>query len=105
VFHGSTGVPAELSLERLLNDADRVRTFKLELAFQAPRGKCLLLVHAVIACISLAEQVLLTDTDLNDPRLVHARDADVLEYPVIKLALPGVLNDNLVPSIEQRPEG
>jgi hypothetical protein len=55
--------------------------------------------------LTLAEQVLLADADLNDPRLVHARDADVLEYPVINLALPGRLNDNLVPSIEQRPEG
>ena len=56
-------------------------------------------------CVSLTEQVLLADADLNDPRLVYARDADVLEYPVIKLALPGVLNDNLVSSIEQRLEG
>src|SRR3712207_7705404 len=54
---------------------------------------------------SLAEQVLLADADLNDPRFVHACHADVLEYAVIKLTLPGVLNDNLVPSIEQRPEG
>jgi len=56
-------------------------------------------------CVSLADQVLLADADLNNSRLVHARDADVLEYPVIKLALPGVLNDNLVSSIEQRLEG
>ena len=62
-------------------------------------------VHAVLLCVSLAEQVLLADADLNDPRLVHARDADVLEYAVIKLALTGLLNDNLVPSIEQRPKG
>ena len=62
-------------------------------------------VHAVLLCVSLAEQVLLADADLNDPRLVHARDADVLEYAVINLAPPGLLNDNLVPSIEQRPKG
>ncbi len=64
-----------------------------------------LLVYAVFLCVSLAEQVLLADADLNDPRLVHARDADVLEYAVINLALLGILNDNLVPSIEQRPKG
>jgi hypothetical protein len=63
------------------------------------------LVHAVSLRVSLAEQVLLADADLNDPRLVHARDADVLEYAVINLAPPGLLNDNLVPSIEQRPKG
>ena len=62
-------------------------------------------VHAVFLCVSLAEQVLLADADLNDPRLVHARDADVLEYAVINLAPPGLLNDNLVPSVEQRPKG
>ena len=62
-------------------------------------------VHAVLLCVSLAEQVLLADADLNDPRLVHARDADVLEDTVIDLAPPGLLNDNLVPSIEQRPKG
>jgi len=105
VLHRSTGAPAELTLERRLNDADRVLTFRLEHAFQAPRGKCPLLVHAVIACVSLAEQVLLADADLNDPRLVHAYDANVLEYAVIKLTLPSVLNDNLVPSIEQCPKG
>ncbi len=104
-MHGSTGAPAELTLERRLNDADRVLIFRLEHAFQAPRGKCPLLVHAVIACVSLAEQVLLADADLNDPRLVHACDADVLEYAVINLALPGLLNDNLAPSIDQRPKG
>jgi hypothetical protein len=62
-------------------------------------------VHAVLLCVSLAEQVLFADADLNDARLVHARDADVLEDTVINLAPPGLLNNNLVPSIEQRPEG
>jgi hypothetical protein len=104
-MHGSTGAPAELTLERRLNDADRVLTFRLEHAFQAPRGKYPLLVHAVIACVSLAEQVLLADIDLNDPRLVHACDANVLECAVITLTLPSVLNDTLVSSIEQCPEG
>jgi hypothetical protein len=105
VLHGSTGALAKPTLISCLNRADRVRTFKLEHAHQAPRGKCPLLVHAVFVCVSLAEQVLLADADLNDPRFVHARDADVLEYAVIKLALPSLLNDNLVPSIEQRPKG
>ncbi len=59
----------------------------------------------VILCVSLAEQVLLADAHLDDPRLVHARNADVLEYAVIDLALPGLLNDNLAPSIDQRPKG
>jgi hypothetical protein len=64
-----------------------------------------LLVHAGFPCALLAEQVLVADADLNDPRLVHACDADVLEYAVINLALPGLLNDNLAPSIDQRPKG
>jgi hypothetical protein len=64
-----------------------------------------LLFHAVLLCHSLAEQILLADADLNDPRLVHARDADVLEDTVIYLALPRLLNDNFLPSIEQRPKG
>ena len=100
VLHGSTDALAEPTLIPSLNGADRVRTFKLEHAHQTPQGKCPLLVHAVFVCVSLAEQVLLADADLNDPRLVHASDANVLEYAVIKLTLPGVLNDNLVPSIE-----
>src|SRR5918997_733770 len=56
-------------------------------------------VDAVFGYVSLAEQVLLADADLNDPRLVHARNANVLEDTVIKLTLPGLLNDNFVPSI------
>jgi hypothetical protein len=49
--------------------------------------------------------VLFTHTDLNDARLVHSSDTHVLEDLVVDLALPCLLDNDLLTSVDQRPEG
>ena len=51
-----------------------------------------------------ARQVFLAYTDLDDPRFVHSRDTNILEDLVIDLPLPRLLNDNLLATVNQRPE-
>src|SRR5215204_2004091 len=43
-------------------------------------------------------------TNLNDTRLVHSSHTDVLENLVVDLALPRLLDDDLLTSVDQRPE-
>jgi hypothetical protein len=50
-------------------------------------------------------QMLFAHTNLNDTRLVHSSDTDVLEYLVIDLAPPRLLDDDLLTAVNQRPEG
>src|SRR5215207_5741399 len=50
-------------------------------------------------------QMLFAHTSLNDTRLVHSSDTDVLEYLVIDLAPPRLLDDDLLTAVNQRPEG
>jgi hypothetical protein len=47
---------------------------------------------------------LLADADLDDPRFIDPSHTDVFEDPVVNLALPSLLDDNLLLAIDQSPE-